>query len=218
MAIEINMRLDVKGRRFCEFVLKEREQIAVAYLEQYGRVKHRTRTLWKGPLVRLVARVDVDAIAEDELHHLASLMMQECLCVYYPARNEGLLIGPKADQWKAFDLVEFDRFDASLNLKAMGAVPYVKEKYVPSADPAVVAAQMDALYARMRQVFTPTVRETLVHQQVNMAMSAIGRVLDNDGPDALTIPRLEGIYELVTEHLWCDAMTRVAHSLPQKPQ
>ena len=36
-----------------------------------------------------------------------------------------------------------------------------------------------------------------------------GESFYRDDPDALAVPRFEGIYELVTEHLWSPAFTAV---------
>ena len=44
--------------------------------------------------------------------------------------------------------------------------------------------------------------------------NAIHRVVQKDGFEAVTIDRLEGIKELVTQHLWSDALTAASKSLP----
>lgn len=170
------------------------------------------QTLWKGPLIRLIVRVDADAIPHDALNELASLLEQQCVSAYCPERDEGFMAGPKAAAWKPFDLVEFDRYDDALNLKPMGPISIKKKLYVPDPDPAVVARQMAAAGDRICQVFTLDVLSSFAPRQVKLTDNAIHRVVEHDGPDALTIPRLEGIYELVTEHLWCGTLTAAAKS------
>ncbi len=74
--------------------------------------------------------------------------------------------------------------------------------------------QLDAMYARVRQVFPVEFRQSLSPQQINLTESAMSRVFDKDGAEALTVDRLEGIKELVTQHLWSPALTEAAKSLP----
>lgn len=66
---------------------------------------------------------------------------------------------------------------------------------------------------RINEVFPQEMLDKLAFQQKNLINSAIKRVLDNESPDALTIPRLQGIKELVTEHLWSPELTKVAESM-----
>jgi hypothetical protein len=74
--------------------------------------------------------------------------------------------------------------------------------------------QLNDMYARVRQVFPRELLDTFAPQQETLADNAIERVLRKDGPDALTVDRLEGIKELVTQHLWSSGLTAASKSLP----
>lgn len=67
--------------------------------------------------------------------------------------------------------------------------------------------QLNAMYARVRQVFSQAEFDSLAPQQRTLLDNAILRVANKHGLDALTVDRLEGIKELVTQHLWSDAHT-----------
>jgi hypothetical protein len=206
--IEINIRLDGGGRRYTDQQFANREKGVVAMLSRLGAVEHRVRRLWRDQPRHLVAQVHVDSIPDAALFAIAKKFRQACLSIYSPDRNEGRLVGPDAAEWGPFDLTKFERFDdtQSINpVKRSGPSP----KYVPSEDPDVEKAKMEAMYARLRQVFTQDVLSTFAPQQINLTDNAIYRALEKDGPDALTVPRFEGIYELVTEHLWSPALTAV---------
>lgn len=69
--------------------------------------------------------------------------------------------------------------------------------------------QLDDMYARVRQVFPLELLDSMAPQQRTLTDNAINRVLNKDGVEALTLDRLEGIKELVTQHLWSDAHTAV---------
>ena len=70
--------------------------------------------------------------------------------------------------------------------------------------------QLNDMYVRVRQVFSEQEFESLAPQQRALLDSAIQRVADKEGLDALTVPRLEGIKELVTQHLWSPELTNAA--------
>jgi hypothetical protein len=67
--------------------------------------------------------------------------------------------------------------------------------------------QLNAMYARATQVFPEEMWNALAPQQRRMVDNAIARVSNKHGLDAVTVDRLEGIKELVTQHLWSDAHT-----------
>jgi hypothetical protein len=69
--------------------------------------------------------------------------------------------------------------------------------------------QLDDMYARAIQVFPEEMWNALAPQQRQLVDNAIARVADKHGLDAVTVDRLEGIKELVTQHLWSDAHTAV---------
>jgi hypothetical protein len=66
--------------------------------------------------------------------------------------------------------------------------------------------QLNDIYARVRQVF-PEDQINLVPQQVTLLNNAIHRVVQKDGDEAVTMDRLEGFKELITQHLWFDALS-----------
>ena len=78
--------------------------------------------------------------------------------------------------------------------------------------------QLDDMHARVRRVFPMDLLNSMAPQQRTLTNNAINRVLNKDGPEALTVDRLEGIKELVTQHLWSDAHTAAFQSLPPSEQ
>jgi hypothetical protein len=74
--------------------------------------------------------------------------------------------------------------------------------------------QLNDMYERVRQVFPAKFLNTLAPQQENLIDAAIHRVVQKEGHEALTVDRLEGIKELVTQHLWSSALTEASKSLP----
>ncbi len=57
--------------------------------------------------------------------------------------------------------------------------------------------------------FTSQERASLAPQQINLLNNAVSRIVKNEGVAALTKPRLEGIKEMVLEHLWPDSLSTV---------
>lgn len=210
MTIELNIRLDVVGRRFTDEQFARRSKTIVGLLGKFGTVDHRVRRIWIDQPRHLVAQVHTDEISDVKLFKLAERFQQGCISVYCPTRNEGHLVGPKADAWGDFNLEKFERFDDSLSLRNILAA---RKRYRPPSDPAVLQAQIDAARARYRLVFTDEVLASLEPQQRTLALNAINRDLAQHGAEGLTVPYFEGMYELVTEHLWCSALTSVAKSL-----
>jgi hypothetical protein len=207
--VEINIRLDRRPRYFTDAQLEQRAETAIGVLRNMGTVDHRVRNLGMDRSRVLIAQVHVDEVSYVELVNLAIELSQDCLSIYYPSTNEGHLVGPLAHEWQPFDLEAFERFDDALNPKLV-SVPRIK--YEPPEDAEVLRAQMQAMYSRLRRVFTEEVLGTFAHQQVNMTERAINRILQEEGPQALTVPRFEGVYELVTVHLWSDALTSAMNS------
>ncbi len=69
------------------------------------------------------------------------------------------------------------------------------------------------MHERAAQVFPEEMWNALAPQQRRMVDNAIARVSNKDGVEALTLDRLEGIKELVTQHLWSDAHTAALGNL-----
>ena len=74
--------------------------------------------------------------------------------------------------------------------------------------------QLSDMYARVRQVFSQDEFDSLAPQQRTLLDNASQRVANKDGLEALTVERLEGIKELVTQHLWSGALTEASKRLP----
>jgi hypothetical protein len=79
-------------------------------------------------------------------------------------------------------------------------------------DPAFVAL----LRQYALQVFTSTELATMARQPRNMFFSMLDRRLRESGPPP-TVDEVDGFKELATVHLWCDAFTALAKTLPYKP-
>jgi hypothetical protein len=73
------------------------------------------------------------------------------------------------------------------------------------------------MYARATQVFPEEMWNALAPQQRRMVDNAIERVSREEGLDAVTVDRLEGMKELVTQHLWSDAHTQVFNKTQGEP-
>lgn len=55
---------------------------------------------------------------------------------------------------------------------------------------------------RVYEAFGREALDRLSPQEENMVNAMIQRILDDEGPEALTHDRLVGVKEMVTEHLW----------------
>jgi hypothetical protein len=64
------------------------------------------------------------------------------------------------------------------------------------------------MFKRALQVFPEKMWNELAPQQRRMVDNAIARVSREEGVDAVTVDRLEGVKELVTQHLWSVAHTQ----------
>jgi hypothetical protein len=78
--------------------------------------------------------------------------------------------------------------------------------------------QLNDMYDRVLQVFQDEVWSELAPQQQTLAENAMARVRQREGDEALTVDRLEGIKELVTEHLWSSALTQAAETVSKRRQ
>ena len=73
--------------------------------------------------------------------------------------------------------------------------------------------QLSDMYDRVLQVFPDKVWSELAPQQQTLAENAMARVREREGDAALTVARLEGIKELVTQHLWSPALSEASKNL-----
>lgn len=206
MTIELNLRLDSKRGVNNYELFTQREQIAIDHLGKYGEVSHRRLPFWPGHCQVLILSVATDDIPRESLVELAEVMLQDCVSVFYLSSGTGALVGPVVAKYGEFDLDKFYRLDPALTTGNRDIVPLPPKPPEP-LDEETRKSQLAALHERFSVVFPRHVLDGFAPQQINMTNNAINRVIDNEGMEALTVPRLEGIHELVTVHLWCDALT-----------
>ena len=107
--LELNLRLDVRGRSSTAAEIAQRHARALALL---GDCEHRRcDAAVDGQLVpRLVARIKGWDTAG--VYDLAEQMDQDCIAVLDVATGVGSLIGPRIQGYGTFDLARFQRFSA----------------------------------------------------------------------------------------------------------
>lgn len=66
------------------------------------------------------------------------------------------------------------------------------------------------LTEKLTSLFSAQEKKSLAPQQINLLNNTVNKVIESEGEAALTHPRLEGIKELVLEHLWPAELTAVA--------
>ncbi len=113
--MELNIRLDAADLPDSKTAIKWRESKVIAELKRHGDVAH--RRMVNRRLHTLVAQVQAADIPNEVLNHLAEDLHQDCIAVYYPHRDEGLLIGPRANLWVRFRIFSFERFDPALTVR-----------------------------------------------------------------------------------------------------
>lgn len=104
--IELNLRLDVRGRASTSAEIAQRQAQALALLGTCGHRRHDTQV--NGALVpSLVACVE--GWTEADVHDLAVQMDQDCIAVLDVGTGKGTLIGPRVEGYGTFDLAHFHR-------------------------------------------------------------------------------------------------------------
>ena len=119
--MELNIGLDVTGRPNAESNRAERAAIAQSWLSAFSTSSHRFATQYPGPdgtqidEAGLFLSLEVNNLfsAVREVYKLSQLLDQDCIAAFYPERGDGLMIGPAADQWPAFNSRYFRRFDVT---------------------------------------------------------------------------------------------------------
>jgi hypothetical protein len=112
--MELNIRLDAADLPDSKTAIKRRESKVIAELKRHGDVAH--RRMVNGRLLTLVAQVQAGDIPHEVLTRLAEDLHQDCIAVYYPQRDQGVLIGPRADLWVRFRIFSFERFEPALSV------------------------------------------------------------------------------------------------------
>lgn len=69
----------------------------------------------------LTARTQADDWDTDAIFDLSKRVQQDSISVYSSDRNEGAIIGPRADRWGAFEYSSFHRYDLEAESKVQEA-------------------------------------------------------------------------------------------------
>lgn len=126
MKIEFNIGLAIEGQDNSHEAQEDRASRAVDLLGHlFGFSGLRTMPIqasdYVGPDGEIVeqtlvgeldlGRVDVVSdLVKQRFHYVSIELGQECIAVYIPETNRGMLIGPLAARWGAFNLEFFKRF------------------------------------------------------------------------------------------------------------
>lgn len=126
MIIELNINLNVIGRRNSLADCNKRAQTAIFYFAAHFGIANVTR---RGSQVEgddgmlhdqdiLLARVHTGNYSvEETLRKIAVLsaeLEQDCIALRWPDNFEGVLVGPKATTWGDWDESLFQRFDSDV--------------------------------------------------------------------------------------------------------
>ena len=76
------------------------------------------RLLVAGEAYLLVVQMSAHGVQEMEFYRLSERLSQDCISIYYPAQDRGLLLGPRAADWGDFSIEKFERFDSRLNWRS----------------------------------------------------------------------------------------------------
>jgi len=122
MIIELNIGLNINGRRNSLADCSERAVQAIAYLNQRFNKASTRREIseYEGPYGELrledslIARVDASNGNRDyvmgAIYQLALDLEQECIAVKF-YDDTGILVGPSAGKWGAFDINYFKDYE-----------------------------------------------------------------------------------------------------------
>jgi len=123
--IELNIRLDIIGRRNSVADCTKRARLAIDHLEKhFGPIVARRHDveieneqwdsidLHQNLIVGLNPGADFASMFRNiaAIEELAVLLEQDCIAVYNPSCNRGSLIGPRPDKWGWFSKEKFVRF------------------------------------------------------------------------------------------------------------
>lgn len=118
MIIELNINLHVIGHANSPRDCNWRAVVSRSYLRDafVGASFHRLQDDVKGEDILLVHIETGYDLVEDILKKVATLserIEQECIALRWPYDNEGVLVGPKATTWGAWDESKFKRFGST---------------------------------------------------------------------------------------------------------
>lgn len=145
-AFEMNIRLDIRGRRNSIADCTQRAQQALDILhEAFGNQRVQARrediqvederldqlNLDQNLVVRLNVPTTIYAVRVGQ--EIAEALEQDAVAIYLPGQRHGVLVGPNAHAWGEFDLGKFIRFDNELATlvaaaKAMGKIEFITVK------------------------------------------------------------------------------------------
>ena len=128
-AFEMNIRLDIRGRRNSIADCTVRAQQAIDILHQaFGQQRVQARredaqvederlnqvNLEQNLIVRLEVPKTIYAVRIGQ--QIAEDLEQDAVAIYLPGQRHGLLVGPNAHAWGDFDPEKFIRFDREINV------------------------------------------------------------------------------------------------------
>ena len=116
--VEINVRLDVRGRVCSADEIRGHESKVIVILRRHGseeayRLDYRVTTpdgTFLVPHIVAVVRTDTWQTACAIGMEISEHLQQDCVAIYDHRRDLGELIGPRAKQWGVFDSSIFHRF------------------------------------------------------------------------------------------------------------
>jgi hypothetical protein len=106
---ELNIRLDAIDLFNDPVAIERRADAAVAMLQRFGAVAH--RRVVAGSAHKLVVLIQAGDVTDDVLHKLAENLHQDCIAIYFPTRETGQLVGPRAGRWGQFSVADFERYE-----------------------------------------------------------------------------------------------------------
>lgn len=120
MIVELNVGLDVVGRRNSIKDCEERARLALTFLRaKFSSIKSAKYeneyegpsglTLEQGLYVKIKTDLSIFEVY-GAVYELAVGVEQECIATYNPRSGVGKLIGPSAGKWGTFDLDYFEQF------------------------------------------------------------------------------------------------------------
>lgn len=112
-AFEVNLCLNSHSYSNTPEAIKRRLACTLACLRKHGHTEFVVvESSITGVNMRLLrARVQADHWDTEAIYKLSKRIQQDCISVYSPSRNEGDIIGRRADKWGEFALSRFSRFD-----------------------------------------------------------------------------------------------------------
>jgi hypothetical protein len=125
---EVNLCLNAHSHVNTPAALKRRLAAVLACLRRHGPTEFKIyEPTVMGVKFRLFrARVQAEHWDVAEIYSLSERIQQDSISLFSPGRNEGAVIGPRADEWGEFILAKFSRFDWAADVAAKKAAEDVR--------------------------------------------------------------------------------------------